>query len=375
MRNLIVALALVACGSKKLAPKNPYAVGRQQAEVALTDDVSTRAALTYPESGSGPHPTVILVHDAGPLDMDHTLVGPGQPVLLFSDLSEALSEQGFAVVRYHKRHVAGFQEHDLRRFVLDDTPRTHAEDLQRVLAWARTQPRVDPEQVFLYGVGEGAQVAGEVARNDTVAGLVLHGAPGEPYPVRMRAWFDDLVVPYLEGIGYNGMLDGRLLAEAMNAPVSPPIRECTSMLAVSYTRGSSRVKISPLVDLNRDGLLEIETELEPRIPELVDLAFGPIGNLRQHAGPGALPTLDQVVGELATTPVLLLHGMSDATVRFASAQNIEEALKEHPDHELALFRYRGHTLGPARGVGDDLPRPMDPEVVEKLVDWLVRHAK
>ena len=147
------------------------------------------------------------------------------------------------------------------------------------------------------------------------------------------------------------------------------------MLAVSYTRGGKVVRISPLVDTDRDSFLHIEDELVPKIDELVDLAFGPIGNLRQHAGPNALPTVDQAVAALPDTPILVLQGMSDATVRPISAERIEAALASNEDHQVERFRWRGHTLGPAQGVGDDLPRAMDGAVLQTLVDWLVAHAK
>lgn len=366
---------LVGCAGVKLDPKSPYAVRAAPTEIQLGENLSTLAEITYPDKGDGPHPTVVLVPSAGPMDMDHTMSGPEGATLLFSDLADDLSSRGFAVVRYNKRHVRGFKDFDLRRFVADDDQRTQVEDLEHILKAVRSHPRIDADHLFLYGFGEGGQVAAEVARTQPVTGVVLHAAPGIPYPERMQEWFESLVIPHLEGFAFEGMLNGLMLAQSINEPVAPPVRDSIEMLAVSYTRGAQMLKLSPLVDLDKNGLLELEIELEPRIPDLVDLAFGPIGNLRQYAGDRALPTLDEL-GPQVNAPLLVLQGENDATTSPANADRIEAALTKagHPSFVVQRFPGVGHTLGVAPSRIRDLPRPMAIGPRDAVIQWLVARA-
>ena len=52
--------------------------------------------------GKGPFPTVLLIPGSGAVDMNETLTKTSKP---FWEISQYLSERGFAVLKYDKRGV------------------------------------------------------------------------------------------------------------------------------------------------------------------------------------------------------------------------------------------------------------------------------
>ena len=79
--------------------------------------------------------------------------GPGNARATSASIAEGLSERGFAVVRYNKRHVFGPNRADFMRFYqlsLDD----FRADAEAVVEAAKAHPRVDGERLFLYGWSE-----------------------------------------------------------------------------------------------------------------------------------------------------------------------------------------------------------------------------
>jgi uncharacterized protein len=65
--------------------------------IDLGNGVKTNAQLTYPAIGKGPFPAVLLVHGAGPVDMNYSGI--------LWQISQYLSERGFVVLRYDKKGI------------------------------------------------------------------------------------------------------------------------------------------------------------------------------------------------------------------------------------------------------------------------------
>ena len=65
--------------------------------IDLGNGLKTKAQLTYPAVGKGPFPAVLLVHGAGPVDMNYSG--------LFWQMAQYLSEREFVVLRYDKRGI------------------------------------------------------------------------------------------------------------------------------------------------------------------------------------------------------------------------------------------------------------------------------
>jgi dienelactone hydrolase len=136
------------------------------------DGVRLAGTLTVPDGAAHPRPAVVLVHGSGNEDRDET-IGPNA---VFLQVSNALSNAGYVVLRYDKRGVAksgGSALQATRPRLLDD--------VRAAFAFARAQPEVDPKRVFLLGHSEGGELVPSVAaRNPRVAGLILMAPPALP---------------------------------------------------------------------------------------------------------------------------------------------------------------------------------------------------
>jgi predicted acyl esterase len=83
--------------------------------IDLGDGVKTNAQLTIPAVGNGPFPGVLLVHGSGPVNMNETIgsvhIDNETGTKIYPDarpffqISEYLSERGFAVLKYDKRGI------------------------------------------------------------------------------------------------------------------------------------------------------------------------------------------------------------------------------------------------------------------------------
>ena len=69
--------------------------------IDLGNGIKTKAQLTYPAIGKGPFPGVFLITGSGPIDMNEY----GPHAQMFFQITEYLSERGFAVLRYDKRGI------------------------------------------------------------------------------------------------------------------------------------------------------------------------------------------------------------------------------------------------------------------------------
>lgn len=131
--------------------------------------------LTLPAC-EGKHPLVILVHGSGPQDRDET-IGPNKP---FRDLAWGLAARGIATLRYEKRtKVYGAACVPEGREMDYDTE--CVDDVVEIVRWAKAQPDVAADSVYVLGHSLGATLAPRIAkRADGVAGIVLVAALARP---------------------------------------------------------------------------------------------------------------------------------------------------------------------------------------------------
>lgn len=370
MRSLLPLFLLLfpACGGRfRLDPKVPYEVLETPTTVALTGDVQTTMVVSYPAHRSGgPYPTVVLVPGFGPMDRDGTLASPLGATPFYRRLAELLTSRGFAVVRYDERHVRGPGDIDRPSYVADRDQRTFVADLGAVHAAARRFDRIDGDRVFLLGFDEGGRIAAQGATELDVAGLVLVGTPATGFRERLSGWFDAMEL-YLERFAYQGKLDGHRLAMALHANAADAVRTPARMLAVSHTRASDYAEPSPLVDRDRDGILELDAEVAEAIPGLLDLAFGPLGSWRHLAETAALPPAPLILASV-DVPVLVVHGEHDAAVPSSDGGILSDAAA---NATMRVVPGVGHALGPAREPVDDLNRAFTPETLDPVLKWLI----
>ena len=83
--------------SETLAQSDLQIVKYRNLILDLGDGVKTNAQLSYPAIGKGPFPAVLLIPGSGAVDMNETL---GENIKPFWQISQYLSERGFAVLKY-----------------------------------------------------------------------------------------------------------------------------------------------------------------------------------------------------------------------------------------------------------------------------------
>jgi len=133
------------------------------------DSLFLSGTFTLPD-GKGVFPAVVLIAGSGPNDRDETLFGH-KPFLVISDF---LTRQGFAVLRYDKRGV-GKSTGDYSKATIRD----FAEDAKAVVEYLRQRKEIHSSHIGLLGHSEGAIVAPMVAANsNTVHFMVLMAGPG-----------------------------------------------------------------------------------------------------------------------------------------------------------------------------------------------------
>ena len=133
-------------------------------------DPALPGALTYPESSS-PLPAVVLLHGSGPLDRNESM---GQ-TRMFWDLAQMLAAQGIAVLRYDKRtyvYGASYTKEDLKTITVTEEAILDVAAAARLL---QTDPRIDPERIYLAGHSMGAMLSPRIAQTypGLFAGIIL----------------------------------------------------------------------------------------------------------------------------------------------------------------------------------------------------------
>ena len=142
-------------------------------DVTFTNDgIIFSGTLSLPSKGSH-FPAVVLVAGSGPLDRNEEVFGH-KPFLLLAD---ALSRNGFAVLRYDERGVGA---------TIGGDPAAPSEplatDAMAALRYLKTRPEVDATQVGFVGHSEGGLIAvmNAAKHPDEVAYIVSLAGPGVP---------------------------------------------------------------------------------------------------------------------------------------------------------------------------------------------------
>jgi uncharacterized protein len=328
-------------------------------------DFESKAQLTYPSQSSGLLPGVLLIHGSTPMDMNATLQWNGQTVSsIFKQLSEGLSQRGFAVLRYNKRHVSGVGQFDAAAYYglrLQD----FLADARVALKALQTNPRVDPNKIFVYGWSEGSPIAAQLTlENPSIKGLIVQGGVAYSYAQTFQQQFPRVGIPYLSRFAQNGLIDTIGVVKALQGG--------GGLLAVSQayylldqTSTVAKPKLNTFMDKNKDGLIDLELEAKPVMNQW--LRDDPNSFLGIYASDLALPGLIQLAPKLET-PTLILQGENDANTSSDGARDLDKALKNM--HTLKLYPNLGHSLGTASSLIDDRFRPMDAQPILDMADWL-----
>ncbi len=143
----------------------PYRV--EEVRFAGAPGFELAGTLTAPQ-GAGPFPAVLLIGPDGAQDRDAAAAGH-RP---YAVLADALTQAGFAVLRYDDRGVGGssglFDSGDIDAY---------AADAAGALAFLKSRPEIDAARLAVLGRNNGAALAAKAGAAQGAAAFVLVSAP------------------------------------------------------------------------------------------------------------------------------------------------------------------------------------------------------
>ena len=179
--------------SETFAQSDIQTVKYRNLTLDLGNGVTTNAQLSYPAIGKGPFPGVLLIHGSGALDMNETLTKNSKP---FWEISQYLSERGFAVLKYDKRGV-GESFTILNPNVWgNNTVNDQIQDGKKALNVLGQQPEVDPKRISIIGHSEGTLYAPRVAIDNStkISNIIRMGVLAQN-PLKDVEYYQDVSLP------------------------------------------------------------------------------------------------------------------------------------------------------------------------------------
>ena len=297
----------------------PY---RAEAVSFENGDVHLEGTLTLPE-GTGPFPGVVLITGSGPQDRDEVVAG----FAIFRLLSDHLTRQGVAVLRYDDRGVGGSTGS-----VSSSTTSDFAGDALAGLARLSEHPDVDPARVGFVGHSEGAVVASLAAsRSEAVRFAVL--LAGSTVPGAEILYEQSAAIQRVSGvpedrIEWNTDFQRRLFAALEAGEGLEAYRE---ELGAAIREG-----IEALSEAQRAPISDLDSYVETQVAQQIDGLESPWYRY--------FLTYDPAEGLRGTrVPVLALFGGLDLQVIVDQNRGpLEEALAGNPDVTVEVLPRANH---------------------------------
>jgi len=334
--------------------------------IHLDRGFGSKGQLTFPATGDGPWPTVILFSGTGPADMDASYdPGNGQPTSTnFKRIAEDLGAAGIAVLRFNKRGVLGSGDYNIDQ-LQQTIVNQRIIDAEAVIATAQVQPEVDLAQLFLYGWSEGTIVVTHSARNHPdLAGLILQAPLNLSLAEALVYQHLNIGLPYLQEV-IDQDEDGKLSeAEVATIPAGPVW--FLGLFSVRTSFLAALLPLQPNLDLNNDGLVDIQTELRPFVEGLIPVLS------RFYAGVTPSESIAEIVPTLPM-PILVLHGERDGWIPIRAAEEIVAAAAS----QVTFIRYPtlGHALSPTERMAEDSFFEMASEPIQDIIHWIWQHQR
>jgi uncharacterized protein len=336
--------------------------------IDLGNGIKTNAQLTIPAVGSGPFPGVLLVAGSGVVDMNETLSPDTKP---FWQISQYLSERGFAVLRYDKRGVGANSQiidYNIWGNVTFDDLKHDAETALSVLT---QQPEVDPSKITLIGHSEGTIIAPRIVIDQenktnatTIKNIVLMGSAATTMADLAYYQKVGIVLEYMHQMLDKNGTGSISVEQAIQDPLVGRFvvanfgDDTTTTSTIDIDR-----QVKPLLEKELEEFTKADVNARCDNPEGCPIWFNSAVDLE--------PNLS-VIGNLSkSTSVLMLNGENDPLTPVQQSFLLHQRLTEvdHPDHTLITYPGLGHTfaISPqwSTGLG-----PIEQNVLSDLSRWL-----
>jgi uncharacterized protein len=376
--------------SEKGAFAQPFVqtVNHRDLMIDLGNGIQTNAQLTIPAVGNGPFPGVLLVHGSGPVDMNET-VAPG--VEPFWQISQFLSERGFAVLRYDKRGVGPVGPTNYT--ILDANVWSNAtfhdlkNDAARALNVLIEQPEVDPSKITLIGHSEGAIIVPRVVMDLNNSSSSNNNNDNFNSSNRYLTQVPDIVL--MSAVAQNLITDLSRFQVVENLLMhARQVLDKNNTGLISIQRPIELPLLALVVGMFFDNstveYIDIDRELKPVLEEFYEnFTTGDTGNkcsdincpiwMRSHAE--LEPTLNVIGNVSESTSILIMNGENDSQTPVQQAFLLEQSLTEvnHPDHTLITYPDLGHVFSPSSPWFTEVG-PIEEYVLADLHRWLSDRA-
>ena len=350
--------------------------------IDLGDGVKTKAQLTYPATGKGPFPAVLMIQGSGALDKNSTLTKNAKP---FLEIAQYLSERGFAVLRYDKRGVGATSYTVSNQNVYGNaTADDFINDAEKALNALIQQPEVDPKRINVLGHSEGTLYAPRVAiDNPTKVKNVILLATLAQNPTYIVEYATDVTLPLeyaMQVLDQNrtGLISIQQIA---NAPVLLKFLPLSHSLLLSNNTEAITTAIAKV--FGTSGNISIDKQLKPMLIKNYEniTSFNP-SNACVSLCPILWQSLSNMIPNLSTignvsnsTGILILHGENDTLTPVQEAFLLQQRLTDvnHPDHTLITYPNLGHGFYPSSQWSSSFG-PVPPHVLADLYSWLAAHS-
>lgn len=373
---LTLALSAVAAAGGAGMPAPRGGIERVNTTLNFGDFVS-KAQWTYPAGASGKLPAVLLIHGSSPADMDFTFTTQDGKVLshIFGDISQGLSNQGVAVLRYNKHYVSGPGKADYQSFYAKADLNTFLKDAQTALNAMKANPRIDPRRIYVYGWSEGSTVAAALVKaNPDVAGLILQGPVTLPWAELFDKQLTDVQVPYLKQVVPGGLTD-KNLRQAMSGPGGLVARDGVMFALKPEGIASGKFELNlDAYDQNKNNVVELDSEFLPGARfALKYLMDSPQGFLNMYSPARALPATT-AQAPFIKVPVLILQGENDASTPPKYLNLLTDAMKKNGvPTTIKLYPGLGHSLGKTPSIVQDSFQPIELQPINDTAAWIKGH--
>ena len=368
--------------------------------IDLGNGLESHAKLNLPATGKGPFPGILLVPGSGKTDMNETagyvridnktgsIIYPSARP--FFDISEYLSERGFAVLQYDKRGIGA------NMTILDNnvwgniTVTDLINDAQKALNTLIQQPEVDSSKISLIGHSEGTTIVPRIAINnpDKVDNIVLMGTLAQNLK---EVGYQQIMQPalYAQKVldhNHTGLIS---FQEASKDPVFISlVKNLTQVLTQDITsiNGTDK-RLNPQYDINNDTFISINDELKPRLMDQAkSLSVVTPGekcnglkdrcSIWINSQYSLTPNLDIIDKVPSNISILILQGENDSDTPIQQAFLLQQKLTElrHPDHTLISYPDLGHLFYPSSQWVTAHRGPISPYVLADLYSWLESHS-
>ena len=358
--------------------------------IDLGDGVKTNAQLTYPATGKGPFPAVLLIQGSGAIDMNSTLTKDAKP---FYQIAQYLSERGFAVLRYDKRGV-GATSYTLSNSSAygNATTDDFIHDAEKALNVLLQQPEVDPNRINILGHSEGTLYAPRVAiDNSTKVKNVILMATLAQNPVKVVEYATDVTLPLEYAMQVLDQYNTGLISiqQIANSPVLLKFLPLSHSLLLANDKEAITKAIAKVFGTSSGGYISIDNQLKPMLVKTYEnlTSFAPNNAcVLNPSGVGLCPILWEslsnmipnlsAIGNVSnSTGVLILHGENDSQTPVQEAFLLQQRLTDvnHPDHTLITYPNLGHGFYPSSQWLSSFG-PLPPYVLADLYSWLAAHS-